>query len=108
MRAKFMFIAIISWSLVTCVTFAQEHIGGIGALVESKNHALIIIQVLPNTPAFKAGLIPGLIIQKIDGTATADKHLKDCVDMLRGAAGTTVKLELIDTAQSQTNTVELT
>ena len=66
------------------------------------------MKVLPNTPASKAGLAPGLVVRKIDGTATDGKLLKECVDMLRGGVGTKVKLELVDTANSKTNTVELT
>jgi C-terminal processing protease CtpA/Prc len=62
---------------------------------------------LPNTPASKAGLSSGLVIQKIDGAVTDDHHLKNYVDMLRGAAGTKVKLELVDTLNRKTNTMEL-
>jgi carboxyl-terminal processing protease len=66
------------------------------------------MKVLPHTPASKAGLVPGLVVRKIDGTTTDGKLLKECVDMVRGAVGTKVKLELVDTANSKTNTVELT
>jgi hypothetical protein len=40
------------------------------------------MKVLPNTPASKAGPVPGLVLRKIDGTTTAGKLLKECVDML--------------------------
>jgi len=36
------------------------------------------------------------VVDKIDGTSTEGKLLKDCVDMLRGPVGTKVKLELVD------------
>jgi len=48
------------------------------------------------------------VVDKIDGTSTEGKLLKDCVDLLRGPVGTKVKLELIDIVNSKTNTVELT
>lgn len=101
-------LLIVSAMLVACAAHAEDQFVGIGVATLVKNHALTIANVLPNTPASKAGLVPGLVVQKIDGIATADKRQEECVAMIRGTVGTTVKLELIDTAQSKTNTVELT
>lgn len=86
----------------------QEVFTGIGVELDSKDGKVIIRQVVPNAPAFKAGLSGGLVIQKIDGTTTDGKSLKDCGDMMRGPAGSQVKLELVDMTNSKTNTVELT
>jgi S1-C subfamily serine protease len=87
---------------------AQERVTGVGLALGVEADTITIMKVLPNTPASKAGLVPGLVIRTIDGTATDGKLLKECVDMLRGGVGTKVKLELVDTANSKTNTVELT
>ena len=87
---------------------AQERVTGVGVLLGDEDHTIKIMKVLPHTPASKAGLVPGLVVRKIDGTTTDGKLLKECVDMVRGAVGTKVKLELVDTANSKTNTVELT
>jgi C-terminal processing protease CtpA/Prc len=87
---------------------AQERVTGVGVALGVEANTVTILKVLPNTPASKAGLVPGLVVQKIDGTTTDGKLLKECVDMLRGAVGTKVKLELVDTTNSKTNTVELT
>ena len=86
----------------------QEVFTGIGVELDVKDHEVIIRQVVPNAPASKAGLSGGLVIQQIDGTNTDGKSLKDCVDMMRGPAGSKVKLELVDPAGNKTNTVELT
>jgi carboxyl-terminal processing protease len=94
--------------VLACATYAQEQLAGIGAQVAIYHHALTVIHVLPDTPASKAGLTSGLIIQKIDDVATAGKNAQDCAAMIRGVVGTTVKLELVDTDHSKTNTVELT
>lgn len=107
MRPKFIFAAIVSCLFVACSISAQEQIGGIGAWFVIKNHTLVIANVLPNTPASKAGLIPGLLVKKIDGVVTAGKSVEDCAKMIRGVIGTTVRLELIDTIQNETNTVKL-
>ena len=108
MRAKLKFVAMFSGLLLVCASHAQEPITGVGVALGIEDHIVKIMKVLPNTPASRKGLIPGVIVQKIDGTATDDKRLEDCVAMLRGPAGTKVKLELIDTASGKTNTVELT
>ena len=107
MRTKLIFIAMLSGLLLGCASHAQERITGVGVALGIEDHTLKIMKVLPNSPASKTGLSPGLVVQKIDGTATDGKRLEDCVAMLRGPIGTKVKLELIDAANSKTNTVEL-
>jgi len=87
---------------------AQQPFTGIGVALGAKGNKVIIKQVAPNTPASQAGLSYGLVIQRIDGTTTDGKPLKECVDMVRGPAGTKVRLELVDMSNIRTNTVELT
>jgi len=87
---------------------AQERVTGVGLALGVEADSIKIMKVLPHTPASKAGLVPGLVVRQIDGTTTDGKLLKECVDMLRGAVGTKVKLELVDPANSKTNTAELT
>ncbi len=87
---------------------APEHFAGVGVVAGLHNGAIEIMQVLPNSPAAKAGLSPGLRLVKIDGVPTEGKPLKECVDMVRGVEGTKVNLELIDPANGTTNAVELT
>jgi len=83
-------------------------ITGIGVQLGVRNHALQIMGVLPDTPAAKAGLHAGLIIQQIDGTDIVGKPLAECVAMARGPVGSKVQLEVIDPAKSETNIVEFT
>lgn len=108
MKAQLTFFYMLSGLLLACASHAQEPVTGVGVAIGVKDHMITILKVLPNTPASKAGLSAGLVVQKIDGTATKGVLLKSCVEMLRGAVGTKVKLELVDTANSTTNTVELT
>jgi CubicO group peptidase (beta-lactamase class C family) len=83
---------------------------GIGAelKLEPSNHALRIMKIIPNSPAAQAGLPAGLIIQKVDEISTASKSLVECVNLIRGKAGTKVRLELVDSDGSKTNTMEIT
>jgi carboxyl-terminal processing protease len=86
----------------------QPSITGIGVLLGVRNHALEIMSVLPDTPAAKAGLHPGLIILQIDGTNIIGTPLAECAAMTRGPIGSKVQLAVIDTAKSETNIVEFT
>ena len=103
-----MFAVMVSGLLLGNASQAQEHVTGVGVALGVETNVVKIMKVFPNTPASKAGLSRGLIVQKIDGVATDGKHLKDWVERLRGAVGTKVKLELVDTAKGMTNKVELT
>ena len=107
MKTRFIFIATLSGLLLAGASHAQESITGVGIALGVENRSFKIMKVLPNTPASKAGLSPGIIVRKIDGTITDGKLLKQCVDMLRGEVGTTVRLELFDAASNKTNTVKL-
>lgn len=73
-----------------------------------RNGALEIMDVLPGTPAAKAGLHRGLTIEQIDGADIVDKPLAECVAMTRGPVGSKVQFEIIDPARSETNLVEFT
>jgi carboxyl-terminal processing protease len=108
MNAKWVFAVILAGLLFSDVGNAQEPVTGVGVAIGVQTNVVKIMKVFPNTPASKAGLTPGLIVQKIDGTATDGKHLKNWVEKLRGEVGTKVRLELVDTAKGMTNAIELT
>jgi carboxyl-terminal processing protease len=107
MKANLRFTIVLGGLLLACMAYAQERVIGVGVALGVKDQKIKIMKVLPNTPASKAGPSPGLVVQKIDGASTDGELLKECVDLLRGAAGTKVKLELVDVANNKTNTVGL-
>lgn len=65
---------------------------GIGAEVGMKNNQLQIIAPLPNTPASRAGLLPGDAILAIDKVSTHGLSVDEAVTKIRGKEGTTVTL----------------
>jgi len=69
---------------------------------------LEIMNVIHGSPAERAGLKPGWIVDKVDGNLTRDLPLADCVQMIRGAVGTKVKLELIDPQTNERHPFEVT
>ncbi len=81
---------------------------GIAVRIGPGKDAVIINQVMPNTPASEAGITNSLIISKVDGVLLEGKPLADCVNLIRGPVGSTVRLELVTPDNSQTNVVELT
>lgn len=68
---------------------------GIGAELTVKEGVLVIISPLKNSPAEKAGLLPGDIVYKIDGNITSDMTLFDAITKIRGTKGTKVTLNIL-------------
>jgi len=65
---------------------------GVGMMVGIKNEQLTVISPLKKSPAEKVGLRAGDKILKIDDTPTADISIEKAVSLIRGPAGTKVKL----------------
>jgi C-terminal processing protease CtpA/Prc len=91
------------------LTGNSEELVGIGARLDfdATTHALTVTKIFPGSPTSRAGLLPGLVVQKVDGISTADKSLTECLGLIRGEAGTKVRLEVVDPKRNQTNAVEL-
>ena len=68
--------------------------GGIGVVITSKNQALSIIEVMPNTPADKAKLTAGDRILEIDKDTTQNLSLDEAAELLRGPMGSLVRLKV--------------
>lgn len=81
---------------------------GVALRTDPRTDELVIENVIPDTPAARAGLTKGEVISRIDDTPTAGLKLKQCIDELRGAEGTVVRVEVISPDGSATNTMEIT
>ena len=81
---------------------------GIGAQVGMRDGLLTIIAPIPDTPAQRAGILPGDVILGIDGEPTANITLLEAVSKIRGERGTTVELLVmhLDAAEAVTIVVE--
>ena len=80
---------------------------GVALDMDKQTGALRIMQVVPNSPAAQAGLTTGVVIQKVDDASIAGKSLDECLGLVRGVIGTKVRLEIITSDKTATNTVEL-
>jgi carboxyl-terminal processing protease len=83
-----------------------DRVVGIGMQLAIEEGQVVIKAVLPDKPAARSGLTPGLVVRKIDGTATSGSDLGKWIDMIRGEAGTYVSLEVVDPNDGSSRTVK--
>jgi len=69
--------------------------GGIGAEIGSKDGFIVIVAPLKNTPAERSGLKPKDKILMIDSTSTEGMSVAEAVKLIRGPAGSEVKLTIL-------------
>ena len=69
--------------------------GGVGIEVGVRDGMLTVIAPLDDTPADKAGILPGDIIVKIEGEVTQGIILDDAVKKLRGTPGDIVNITVM-------------
>ena len=79
---------------------------GIYMTQDIQKNAILIIKPIENSPAEKAGILPGDIITKIDDIEYAGDKLEEASNKIRGEEGTKVKLEIY--RNGETKTFELT
>jgi carboxyl-terminal processing protease len=72
----------------------NSRFGGLGVVVTERDDKLIIVSPMEDTPGFRAGLLPGDQILKIDGVSTEKMSLNDAITKLRGDAGQKVTLTI--------------
>jgi carboxyl-terminal processing protease len=74
--------------------FTQGQFEGIGAEVEMKDGNVVIVAPIDGTPAQKAGLRPGDVIEKVNGKDVTGLSLNDVVSQILGPAGTKVTITI--------------
>ena len=68
--------------------------GGLGMRLQMIDDYVTIITPMPNTPAYKAGIMPGDRILFVDDKDLSDMKLDEAVALMRGKVGSKVKLTL--------------
>ncbi len=82
--------------------------GGVGITIGLRDNYLTVIAPMEDTPAFKAGIMPGDRIVKIEGHSTEKLNLTDAVKRLRGEPDTDVTITLFRPSSNQLRDVKLT
>ena len=72
----------------------RQEFGGVGMYVSTdpESKILQVSAAMPDTPAYRAGLMPGDDILEIEGKLTAEMDRAGAIKLMRGVPGTTVKL----------------
>jgi carboxyl-terminal processing protease len=74
--------------------------GGIGALIQDVNNKITVTEPYEGFSAFRAGLRAGDEILEVNGVNVASKKTDDISNMLKGQAGTPIKLKIIHLGQT--------
>lgn len=69
--------------------------GGLGIEITLKDGILTVVSPIEDTPAYKAGILSGDQILKIDGKFTKSMTMPDAVKRMRGEEGTKVTLTIM-------------
>jgi carboxyl-terminal processing protease len=80
---------------------------GIGAQLGTKDNHIIVIAPLKESPAAKAGILPGDWIVKVDGEDTLNWTVPTAVSKIRGAKGTPVKLTILHEKDQKTTDITI-
>jgi carboxyl-terminal processing protease len=73
----------------------EGHFGGLGIVVAMKDNYVTVVAPMEDTPGFRAGILSGDRIIKIDGKSTENMSLPDAVKVLRGDPGTDVTITIL-------------
>lgn len=86
----------------------QGEFGGVGIVISMKDNYVTVVAPMEDTPGFKAGILTGDRIVKIDGKSTEKLSLQDAVKRMRGAPDTDVTITTYRPSTSQFKDFTLT
>ena len=69
--------------------------GGLGMQVNMEDGVLKVVSPIDDTPAARAGILAGDVINQIDGAPVKGMTLSQAVEKMRGNPGTEVRLEIV-------------
>jgi carboxyl-terminal processing protease len=71
---------------------------GLGVELKADNGALLIVHVIPGSPASQAGIVDGDRIVAVDAQTTAELSTDEAASLLSGEEGTAVRVTLLNAA----------
>ncbi len=81
---------------------------GVGLLLSKRFGYVNIVSAIPGSPAAKAGLATGDVVESINGVATRDMPLAFADILMRGDAGSTVELGILRLRKPEPQKITLT
>lgn len=89
-------------------SLSGQQFSGIGAELGVKDKQIVVIAPLDNSPAQKAGILPGDDVLKVDGADTTGWTLQQAVDKIRGEKGTAVVLTVEHRNETSPKEIKIT
>jgi carboxyl-terminal processing protease len=86
----------------------EGHFGGVGLVISIRDNWVTVVAPMDGTPGFKAGILPGDRIVRIEGRSTERMSSQDAVTRLRGEPGTKVNVTIERPSTGQTQDYTLT
>jgi carboxyl-terminal processing protease len=86
----------------------EGQFGGLGLVVAMKNKFITVVAPMDDSPGFRAGILSGDRIVKIDGKSLDNVLLPDAVKQLRGQPGTQVSVTVQRPSSGQIKDYKLT
>lgn len=80
---------------------------GIGVYIGSRDGFITVIAPIKNTPAEKAGLLPGDVILKIDGVDISGDNPSEASNLIRGKKDTKVNLTILRASETKSETFDV-
>ncbi len=68
---------------------------GIYLTQDLEKDVIVVISPIKDTPAYKAGILPGDIITKVDGVSYTGEQLTEATNKIKGEVNSKVKLEVL-------------
>jgi len=85
----------------------EGSISGVGVILSQEDNGAMVEEVLPGSPAEKAGILAGDIIVEVDGKDATRLVVDDVSALIKGEAGTTVVIGLIREGESGIKKIEV-
>lgn len=85
----------------------QGKFSGVGMEVGIRDGVMVVIAPLKDTPAEKAGILPGDVILQIDDISVAGSSLNEAVKLIRGEEGTEVQIVVSRDGESEPLTIKI-
>jgi carboxyl-terminal processing protease len=86
----------------------EGQFGGLGLNVMVKSNYVVVIAPMEDTPGFRAGILPGDMIIRVNGASVENTPIDDVVKRLRGEPGTQVTITIHRPATGEEKDLTLT
>ena len=88
----------------------SDNYTGVGLYIttDTEDGNVTVVSPLSESPAEKAGIVSGDKILEVDGTSVNNANIDEVASMMKGEAGTTVKLKVLKKTNGETKEITLT